>query len=111
MQFNKIEQDNLTRLYVESVKGSQQAIEQAFLDAQTPGEPLKNEDGSSVEGTVYLGGPDAAYLMKKGDQLVIAQHGIINIGSDNTMPWEKYMSYGKMVVVTPEALKIAASKV
>lgn len=81
---------------------------EAFLSAQTPGEPLKNKDGSEDEGTIYLG--DGVYLGTNDDgQLVIATHGVVNIGADSTMDWGKYKQYSRKVPVTPEILKLAAA--
>lgn len=79
-----------------------------FIDAQTVGKPLANEDGSAVKDTVYLG--DDAYLRKSGSDLFIAVlNPRIRSGADGSMSWEKYMSYDDKIQVTPAILKAAAS--
>ncbi len=85
---------------------------QEFLGAQTVGQPLKNQDGSEDEGTVYLG--DGVYLDKNDPNqrgMAIAFHGILKIGGDGSMEWPKYKSYSTAVPVTPEILKTAAAAV
>lgn len=77
-----------------------------MIEAQEVGKPLRNQDDTEIEGTVYLG--DGAYLAKdKKGNLVLSTFGRTRASGDGTLTWDKYLSYDNPVAVSATVLKNA----
>jgi len=127
MRMHKQDLEKLTELYESTIASTEGNTGKTnaytdflrVMEERGVNSPLIEEDGTEVEGTVYLG--DGYYLSNasanKHFQPYKAESGIYlckvnpthRSTSDGSMPWSGYMRYDRTLNVTPELLQAAAS--